>query len=65
MAGGQHCKWNVHARPDGSLKDLSTGREYPYLFWEADSYDGRVLRSFGLDGSRSFCVAGDAAGVVL
>ncbi|CBJ27129.1 conserved unknown protein [Ectocarpus siliculosus] len=65
VAGGQQCKWNVHASPGGSLKDLSTGREYPYLFWEADSSDGRVTRSFGLDGSRSFCVAGEAAGVFL
>ncbi|CAM9830566.1 unnamed protein product, partial [Ectocarpus fasciculatus] len=61
LAGGQQCKWKVHASPDGSLEDLSTGREYPYLFWEADSTDGRVSRSFGLDVTRSFCVAGDAA----
>ncbi|CAM9229013.1 unnamed protein product, partial [Ectocarpus fasciculatus] len=65
LAGGQQCKWKVHASPDGSLEDLSTGREYPYLFWEADSTDGRVSRSFGLDVTRSFCVAGDAAGVFL
>ncbi|CAM9767413.1 unnamed protein product [Ectocarpus fasciculatus] len=65
VASSQWCKWNVHARPDGSLKDLSTGREYPYLFWEADSSDCRVSRSFGLDGSRSFCVAGEAAGMFL
>ncbi|CAM9222621.1 unnamed protein product [Ectocarpus sp. 12 AP-2014] len=65
LAGGQLCKWNVHASPDGSLEDLSTGREYPYLFWEADSSDGRVSRSFGLDVTRSSCVAGDAAGVFL
>ncbi|CAM9561094.1 unnamed protein product [Ectocarpus sp. 12 AP-2014] len=65
LTGGQQCKWNVHASPDGSLEDLSTGREYPYLFWEADSCDGRVSRSFGLDDTRSFCVAGDAAGVFL
>ncbi|CAB1115730.1 unnamed protein product [Ectocarpus sp. CCAP 1310/34] len=65
VAGGQQFKWNVHASPDGSLKDLTIGREYPYLFWEADSSDGRVSRSFGLDGSSLMCVAGDAAGVVL
>eukprot|EP00752_Nemacystus_decipiens_P004028 g3689.t1 len=65
VGGGQQCKWNVHASPDGSLEDLSTGREYPYLFWEADSCDGRVSRSFDLDQTRSFCVAGDAAGVFL
>ena len=65
VPGGQQCKWNVHASPDGSLEDLSTGREYPYLFWEADSSDGRVSRSFGLDDTRSFCVAGDAAGTGL
>ncbi|CAM9229090.1 unnamed protein product [Ectocarpus fasciculatus] len=65
VASGQQCKWHVHASPDGSLEDLSTGREYPYLFWEADSSDGQVSRSFGLDDTRSFCVAGDAAGVFL
>ncbi len=63
MNGDRQCEWSVHASPDGSLEDLNTGREYPYLFWEADS-DGRVSRSFGLDHTQSFCVAGGAAGVV-
>ncbi|CAM9611808.1 unnamed protein product, partial [Ectocarpus sp. 4 AP-2014] len=57
--------WNVQASPDGSRKDLSTGRRYPCLFWEAGSSDGRVSRSFGWDDTRSFMVAGDAAGVFL
>ncbi|OGH68837.1 MAG: hypothetical protein A3D53_00120 [Candidatus Magasanikbacteria bacterium RIFCSPHIGHO2_02_FULL_45_10] len=26
--------WFVEARPDGHLKDLKTGKEYGYLFWE-------------------------------
>lgn len=26
--------WAVIAKPDGSLRDISTGREYSYLFWE-------------------------------
>lgn len=26
--------WRVFARPDGSLTDLKTGKEYSYLFWE-------------------------------
>ena len=26
--------WNVLAQPDGTLKDLNTGRQYSYLFWE-------------------------------
>ena len=61
---GQQCEWSVHASPDGSLRDLSTGREYPYLFWEADSAGGRVSRILGLDHTKSFCVAGDAAGTI-
>ncbi|CAM9964639.1 unnamed protein product [Sphacelaria rigidula] len=65
VAGGQQYEWSVHANPDGSLQDLSTGREYPYLFWEADSSDGCVCSTFGLDETESFCVAGDAAGVFL
>lgn len=32
--------WNVIANPDGTLVELETGEEYPYLFWEGlgDSY---------------------------
>lgn len=26
--------WNVIARPDGELREISTGKNYPYLFWE-------------------------------
>ena len=26
--------WNVEAEPSGKLTDLSTGKNYPYLFWE-------------------------------
>ena len=29
--------WNVIARPDGTLKDVKTGKEYSYLFWEGES----------------------------
>eukprot|EP00903_Cladosiphon_okamuranus_P013211 g12323.t1 len=65
LSGGQQSKWNVRASPDGSLEDLSTGRESPCLFREADSCDGRVSQSFGLDEKRSFCAAGDAGGVFL
>lgn len=64
MAGGQKCEWSVHASPDGSLEDLNTGKEYPYLFWEAAAVDNRVTRSFGLEDTKSFCVAGDAAGEI-
>lgn len=64
IVAGQRCEWKVHASPDGSLQDLNTGREYPYLFWEADSSDGQVSHSFGLRETRSFCVAGDVAGTI-
>lgn len=62
VGGSQQCEWSVHATPDGSLQDLSTGRAYPYLFWEADAVNGGVKQSFGLDETESFCVAGHAAG---
>ena len=29
--------WNVHAKPNGDI--ILNDRTYPYLFWEADSYD--------------------------
>ena len=29
--------WNVRAKPNGDI--LLKGRTYPYLFWEADSYN--------------------------
>ncbi|CAM9866527.1 unnamed protein product, partial [Sphacelaria rigidula] len=31
------CTWTVRANPDGTLKDMEARKEYPYLFWEADS----------------------------
>ncbi|CBJ30130.1 Ubiquitin family protein [Ectocarpus siliculosus] len=65
VASGQHCEWIVHANPDGSLTDISTSREYPYLFWEADSTDGLVCGNFGLEKTPSFCVAGNDAGLFL
>lgn len=43
--------WHVLARPDGTLTDLETGREYYCLFWEGigGAYDF----------SQGFCVAGE------
>ncbi len=29
--------WSVVAEPDGTLKDVKTGKEYSYLFWEGES----------------------------
>ena len=29
--------WSVIAEPDGTLKDVKTGKEYSYLFWEGES----------------------------
>lgn len=26
--------WQVHADPDGTLRDTKSGKIYPYLFWE-------------------------------
>ena len=33
--GGQHLKWNVIARSDGTLVDTKSGSEVAYLYWEA------------------------------
>jgi hypothetical protein len=30
--------WRVSAEPDGTIKDLRSGRRMPYLFWEGHSY---------------------------
>ncbi|CAM9730683.1 unnamed protein product [Ectocarpus sp. 12 AP-2014] len=64
VASGQHCEWIVHANPDGSLTKVSTSREYPHLFWEADSTDGLVYGNFGLEKTPSFCDAGNDAVVM-
>lgn len=44
--------WCVLASPDGTLTDLSDGREYSYLFWEG--IDGTEY-----DLSRGYCVKGE------
>ena len=44
--------WNVTARPDGTLIDRSTGKEYSYLFWEG-------VTDVEYDMSRGFCVRGE------
>ena len=44
--------WNVLAKPDGSLVNLSDGTNHSYLFW--DSYDDRTHYDF----SNGFCVSG-------
>lgn len=44
--------WRVLAQPDGTLTDLSSGRQLGYLFWEGDA-------GFTPDFSRGFCVSGD------
>ncbi len=43
--------WTVTAEPDSTLKDAS-GKEYPYLFWEADT-------PMKFDMSEGFVVRGD------
>ncbi|CAN0006908.1 unnamed protein product [Ascophyllum nodosum] len=59
------CVWRVRASPDGSLMDLETGKDYPYLFWEAQSKDGRLAQKFKLEETPSFCVPGVQAGEFL
>lgn len=44
--------WHVLARPDGTLTDPETGREYYCLFWEG------IARG-ECDFSQGFCVAGE------
>lgn len=44
--------WRVTARPDGTLTDPKTGREYYCLFWEGVS-------ATEYDFSTGFCVAGE------
>jgi hypothetical protein len=29
--------WNIQVKPEGGITDLATGKNYPYLFWEAES----------------------------
>ena len=45
--------WVVTAQPDGTLE--YGGKEYPYLFWEAEM-------NYGIDTSRGFCVSGSETG---
>lgn len=44
--------WSVTARPDGTLIDKATGREYSYLFWEG-------VTNVEYDMSRGFVVKGE------
>lgn len=44
--------WSVTARPDGTLIDKATGKEYSYLFWEG-------VTDVEYDMSRGFCVRGE------
>ena len=62
MVPNKLCEWRVRASPSSSLTDLKTGKEYPYLFWEATIPDDRVARSFNLSKTPSFCVPGDTTG---
>lgn len=45
-------KWEVNAKPDGTLVDLHTGLEYSYLFWE-----GTLDTEY--DMSKGYVVAGE------
>ena len=49
--------WTVKTSPDGTITDAN-GREYEYLFWEADL-------TMDLDTSRGFCVKGSDSAAFL
>ena len=49
--------WTVKTSPDGTLTDAN-GREYEYLFWEADL-------TMDIDTSRGFCVKGSDSAAFL
>ena len=34
--GGQSISWSVKALPDGSLREVQTGLDVSYLYWEAE-----------------------------
>ncbi|RXW19658.1 hypothetical protein EST38_g6211 [Candolleomyces aberdarensis] len=40
---GQELEWVVHASPDGGLKELNTGLEVSYLYWEAETNTHNIL----------------------
>lgn len=48
--------WTVDAQPDGTLRDVATGRRHEYLFWESESSD------FAIDRARAHAVpSGESA----
>ncbi len=50
--------WEVSARPDGTITNSADGKEYPYLFWEGNTYkqDWNMKSGFvvNADNSKSF-----------
>ncbi len=50
--------WRVLAFPDGTLKELASGMEYSYLFWEGEC-------DMAFDLSRGYCVKGEDTAVFL
>ncbi|BFT94492.1 MAG: hypothetical protein MNSN_10840 [Minisyncoccus archaeiphilus] len=47
-------QWSVKAYPDGRIIDISTNKEYSYLFWE-----GKPFEDISWDMSKGFVVRGD------
>jgi len=47
--------WNVTAYPDGRLVNKADGKEYSYLFWEADGYGNNydMAKGFVIKGSET------------
>lgn len=47
----QATGWKVKASPDGTLRDVQTGKEYGYLFWEGQSaYQYQAATGFVVEG---------------
>jgi len=55
----QQNGWNVIAKPDGTLTNLSEGTTYPYLYWEGNP------AKFNFDMTKGFVVQGNQTKVFL
>lgn len=48
--------WNVIAQPDGMLQNTATGKQHPYLFWEAEI----AFLPQHYQYTKGFCIKGDS-----
>jgi ubiquitin C len=55
-SGGQKITWDVVVKPDGTMKDKSSGSDVSYLYWEAKCvityYKFRRAHSFKIQSTR-------------